>query len=103
MECIDKDGYEFMYNDKKYIRYGRYYLECDKNGSDEKEVNNLFELGYMRTMDVENKDEWKFNFDYTMALSNDFQTKRVIDILDYNTVDKLMESSGGKFRKNWLY
>ncbi len=54
-------------------------------------------------MDVENKDEWKFNFDYTMALSNDFQTKRVIDILDYNTVDKLMESSGGKFRKNWLY
>lgn len=103
MECIDKDGYEFMYNDKKYIRYGRYYLECDKNGSDEKEVNNLFELGCMRTMDVENKDEWKFNFDYTMALSNDFQTKRVIDILDYNTMDKLMESSGGKFRKNWLY
>jgi hypothetical protein len=103
MECIDKDGYEFLYNDKKYIRYGRYYLECDENGSDQKEVDELFEMGYMRTMDVENKDDWRFNFDYTFALSNDFQTKRVIDILDYKTTDKLMEITGCEFRKSWMY
>jgi hypothetical protein len=103
MECIDNEGYEFMYNDKKYIRYGRYYLECDENGSDEVEVKKLFEMGYMRTMDVENKEEWRFNFDYTLALSTDFQTKRVIDILDYKPADKLIEIAGCEFRKSWLY
>lgn len=103
MECIDNEGYEYMYNDKKYIRYGRYYLECDENGSDEREVEKLFEMGYMRTMDVENKEEWRFNFDYTLALSTDFQTKRVIDILDYKPADKLMEIAGCEFRKSWLY
>lgn len=103
MQCIDNEGYEFLYNGKKYIRYGRYYLECDSNGSDEEEVRKLYELGFIRTMDVENKDEWRFNFDYTMALSKDFQTKKVIDILDYKTADELMQITGCEFRKSWLY
>lgn len=103
MQCIDEEGYEFLYNGKKYIRYGRYYLECDDKGSDKEEVNNLSEMGFMRTMDVENDDNWRFNFDYTMALSKDFQTKRVIDVLDYKSADSLMEIAGCAFRKCWLY
>lgn len=103
MQCVDDEGYEFLYNDKKYIRYGRYYLECNDKGSDKEEVNNLYEMGFMRTMDVENDDNWRFNFDYTMALSKDFQTKRVIDVLDYKSADKLMEIAGCNFRKCWLY